>query len=42
MILYKTDYYLYTVLLVKSPAFLEEKFSIKKMEIAALSSKARK
>lgn len=27
MILYKTDYYLYTVLVVKSPSFLEEKFS---------------
>jgi hypothetical protein len=27
MILYETDYSLYTVLLVKSPAFLEEKFS---------------
>ena len=26
MILYKTDYYLYTTLAVKSPSFLEEKF----------------
>jgi len=28
MILYKTNCYLYTVLLVKSPSFLEEKFSV--------------
>ena len=28
MISYKTDCYLYTALLVKSPAFLEEKFSV--------------
>ena len=26
MISYKTDYYLYTALVVKSPSFLEEKF----------------
>ena len=28
MILYKTDYYLYTALVVKSPSFLEEKFIV--------------
>ena len=39
MILYKTDCYLYTTLVVKSLAFLEEKFL--QDEIAALSSKSR-
>ena len=39
IILYKTDYYLYTVLVIKSPSFLEEKFSGGKKGIAALSSK---
>jgi len=39
VILYKTDCYLYTTLVVKSLAFLEEKFL--QDEIAALSSKSR-
>ena len=34
-------YCLYTALIIKSPSFLEEKFSVKEMEIAALTSKAR-
>ena len=32
MILYETDYYLYTVLFIKNHAFLEEKFLVKEIE----------
>jgi len=32
---------MYTAFTIKSPSFLEEKFSVKEIEIAAFSSKVR-
>jgi len=43
VILYKTDYHLYTVFIIRSPSFFEKSFRLRKCRlIAVLSSKAMK